>query len=333
MKIDKFLMLALSAALVFMPSCKKEKKEDVKYKNSFKGSISFALPDFVAPGDVYELEPTGLTRPEEGKGIGYYWACPELGIKKDTTRVEDDPLEKKGKLTLSIKDTLGKLTLKCVAFADGYYTSSTSKEFVVLHPEKSLVVENPVIDAKTMEDVRDGKKYSYRKVGDLDWMIENLAYAEAGVSYYECKAADPIVGRFYTWNEAKKVCPEGWRLPSKADWDNLIASMGADSKSPMEGISGSMMTRASVNKENLWEFWPEVKITNQSGFSALPAGYVQYSGKVAQFAGAFQYAAFWSTEERDEEQATYYYLFMKNPDLLVNFGHKSSFAASVRCVR
>ena len=27
----------------------------------------------------------------------------------------------------------------------------------------------------------------------------------------------------YTWEDAKNICPEGWELPSKDDFDHLIA--------------------------------------------------------------------------------------------------------------
>lgn len=333
MKINKFLILAIFAALLAVPSCKKEKEDEVKYKNSFKGAVNFALPEFVAPGDVYNLVPSGLTRPEEGKGIGYYWDCPEMKITKDTTRTENDPADQNGALKFTVRDTIGTMSMKCVAFAEGYYTASKSMNFVVIHPTKSLMIEDLVMDAKTYADPRDGRVYKYKKIGNVDWMLENLAYAKSGVSYHECKAMDPVYGRLYRWEEAKTACPEGWRLPSKAEWNELFGTVSKNAENPTEGIAGALMVPAKINHEKMWEFWPEVKITNQSDFSAIPVGYVQYSGKSPKFVGSFQYATFWSTEEYDAEKAVYYYLYMKNPNVLVGSAHKSSFATSVRCVR
>ena len=33
-------------------------------------------------------------------------------------------------------------------------------------------------------------------------------------------------GNFYTWEEARTLCPEGWRLPTDEDWKNLEIALG-----------------------------------------------------------------------------------------------------------
>ena len=35
-----------------------------------------------------------------------------------------------------------------------------------------------------------------------------------------------IYGGLYHWTTAKNVCPAGWHLPDKADWDLLINYLG-----------------------------------------------------------------------------------------------------------
>ena len=328
-----FIFIALFSVFA-LPSCKKEKDDEIDYKNSFSGSLLFSIPEYVAPGDTYIVTPSGLTRSDDKeKGIGIYWDCPELYIKKLMTRKEEDPLDKKGELTVNIIDSIGTVALKCTAFADDFYSATASRSFVIVSPKNSLKYSDVAIGTRRFTDTRDKQVYTYKRIGNRDWMLRNLAYAGAGKPYHDCKAMDPIYGRYYTWEEAMEVCPEGWRLPDEEDWNDLYATVSEDKENPAKGIAGSMMVTAYFNGDKLWEFWPEVKITNKASFSALPAGYATISGDHAKYTGSLEYAAFWTADEMDEEQAIYNYLYMKNPDLMVGSAHKNSFAASVRCVR
>ena len=36
------------------------------------------------------------------------------------------------------------------------------------------------------------------------------------------------MGGLYTWEEAKKLAPEGWRLPTDSDWQQLEKKIGID---------------------------------------------------------------------------------------------------------
>ena len=54
-------------------------------------------------------------------------------------------------------------------------------------------------------------------------MAENLRYNSANSKcYFETRSEDSTYclehGRLYKWNDAKKVCPEGWRLPDSTYW-------------------------------------------------------------------------------------------------------------------
>lgn len=56
-------------------------------------------------------------------------------------------------------------------------------------------------------DARDGKSYAYIRVSRLYWMIDNLHDTT------------------FTWAEMDQ-CPDGWRLPTKAEWDSLFRQLG-----------------------------------------------------------------------------------------------------------
>ena len=55
----------------------------------------------------------------------------------------------------------------------------------------------------TLEDVRDGTRYAFRKAAGLFWLLGDLR--------------DTV----FTWDEADQ-CPEGWRLPTSAEWERLF---------------------------------------------------------------------------------------------------------------
>lgn len=79
------------------------------------------------------------------------------------------------------------------------------------------------------EDSRDGNKYALIKVDDLVWMNENLRYNSDSTYCYNNKETNcQDYGKLYTWNQANKACPEGWRLPTMEEWQKLMAALEGD---------------------------------------------------------------------------------------------------------
>jgi len=119
----------------------------------------------------------------------------------------------------------------------------------------------------SFKDNRDNQSYSWVQIGKQRWMSENINYDLSGSACYN---NDPnncaVYGRLYNWNDAQKVCPKGWRLPSKTDWGILIESIG---RKPTQ-----VKSKFGWNNNNG---------TNYSGLNFLPSGYKQtyryYKGK------------------------------------------------------
>lgn len=110
---------------------------------------------------------------------------------------------------------------------------------------------------KTYTDERDGQTYSVVKIGDQVWLGENFALntntADSTSSWCpeDVAANCETYGRLYTWYVASEMAPEGWRLPSQADWETLIAEVGGEAtagKTLKEGSFG--LQRASYRDEN-----------------------------------------------------------------------------------
>jgi len=119
------------------------------------------------------------------------------------------------------------------------------------------------VQIEKFSDSRDGQSYDYVKIGKLYWMAENLNYKTADCFVYnDDEGYASIYGRYYSWETAQNICPNGWHLPSVDELTTLFTYLG-DSY-----YAGGQM------KETGFVHWksPNVDANNISGFNALPAG-------------------------------------------------------------
>ena len=330
-----WLMLALA-------SCHHFPEEESK--ENLDGTPQFSVEAFVRPGTVIEVTATGVRHPE-GKGLGYFWV-ETIDNVIDTVRTPEDPASKLNTYQFAVKDTTGTFYLRCTAYADGYYVSSSSALFTVVKTGlgESLSGRGIAVDDPSFTDARDAgvpegeNVYYYTTIGDLDWMRNGLAYTGSGVAYQRCDVMNAVAGRFYTWEEASTACPEGWRLPTEAEWTEMIGTVTGVAYTPnttLAGAAGALMGDAYFNGDKMWEFWPEVKITNSARLAFVPFGYSVVSGDEYAFSGTGSYSAFWTADSApgNDSQAIYRYIYVKQPDVYLGIADKRSFGANVRCVR
>lgn len=330
------------AVLLALSSCHHEpQSEDKEYLN---GSPIFSVDAYVRPGAVIEVEASGVFHPE-GLGLGFFWT-ETIDNQVDTVRTPEDPSSVSNAYRFTVKDTTGTFQLRCSAYADGYYVSSSSASFTVVKAGldetltgRDIAPTDPYVADERDADVPAGENYYYyTSIGGLDWMRNNLCYTASGIPYRESEVMNAIAGRFYTWEEARTACPEGWRLPTDSEWAEMASVVtGATyvAGGMLSGAAGALMADARFNDSKMWEFWPEVKLTNVSRLAVVPFGYALLAGEAYRFTGAGDYAAFWmaDTVEDDPEKALYRYFYVRQPDIYLGQADKTSFAASVRCVR
>ncbi len=344
MTFRRFLILSASFAMALAAvSCKDKDKDKEFTYNYFSGTPSFSMPLYVEPGQTFVLEPKEVKRTGEDSSTdatGCYWSCSEFNIR-DTVRLEGS--EGKATFTFTVPDELCAFTLSCNMFADDYYVSSYSCQAIIISTEgenKTLTGIDFPEGAKSFTDSRDSKEYMYINAGGLDWMAENLAFEGAGASFENCPVMDKLFGRYYTWTDASKACPDGWRLPSNKelmDLNNGFLAEGlarsTDPTGQFAAGAGNHMVNAYFNEARLWEYWPNVQICNKSGLSLLPTGYATLMDGAYLFYDSLKYCTFWTADEYGSGQAFYRSIFVKEDYISAGVGDKDLMAMPVRCVR
>jgi uncharacterized protein (TIGR02145 family) len=215
-------------------------------------------------------------------------------------------------------------------------------------------------------DPRDGKKYVYVPIGNQIWMAENLNYVTTegskcgstevygfNPSDYFLKDANTEIcdkyGRLYNWATAmgldpsynsvtagslspthKGICPEGWHIPTNAEWDELLrytdGTTGAQSPyiSPVAG--------KHLRATGEWKDYGTYSSLDSHGFAALPggAGYF-YSNGESHHSGLDMDGHWWGATEGNMAKASE--LVIQYSDLVSYTDNSKTSVFSVRCVK
>ncbi|MCL2284567.1 MAG: hypothetical protein FWC26_14730 [Fibromonadales bacterium] len=183
-----------------------------------------------------------------------------------------------------------------------------------------------------LTDTRDNnKKYKTVVIGNQTWMAENLDYyytipnmGSWGTCISNCK-----YGLLYDWEFVMQInsnscypncnksigtnhqgiCPSGWHIPTKEEWNALINFVGPMSGTKLKATSG-------------WN--NDGNGTDDYGFSALPGGY-KYKNGSAMYYGLAGF--WWSTDSIAELQ-----MFYNNNNASVMSASKDQ-VRSVRCLK
>jgi uncharacterized protein (TIGR02145 family) len=170
----------------------------------------------------------------------------------------------------------------------------------------------------TLTDTRDGQTYKTVKIGTQTWMAQNLNYqTESGSWCYEdsisyCKQ----YGRLYDWKTATTVCPKGWKLPSREDWNKLVTTAGGQ-----KTAGKKLKSKSGWNKNG--------NGTNDFGFSALPGGLRDSYGSF-RFAG--NNGTWWTATEDGSDYAYSRIIMGYYDDNVDENDYDKSHGYSVRCV-
>ena len=239
-----------------------------------------------------------------------------------------------------------------------------------------LLIDNVVANGTTevntscphsVTDV-DGNVYNTVQIGSQCWMKENLRttrYADeteipvgSTTSYTEPyryapnydDSIVPFYGYLYNWaavmhgaassddnpSGVQGICPDGWHVPSDAEWTQLTDYVSRQSENVcIDTIGGSYIAKALASNTG-WNNYSystcavgyNRSSNNATGFGALPAGYYYSSGCY----GFGDYAYFWSATE-DNGSYSYYRNLYYGDGMVVRYLNDKSRGYSVRCLR
>ena len=136
-------------------------------------------------------------------------------------------------------------------------------------------------------------------------------YAVAGI-YDAASLNDPSL--------RKQLAPQGWHIPSDAEWTILTDFLGGTS------IAGGKMKATGTS---LWTS-PNTAATNESGFTGLPGGSRNHT--IGTFFGMGSFGFWWSSSENGTSSAWHRYLNYDdgNAGRITN---RKACGFSVRCLR
>jgi uncharacterized protein (TIGR02145 family) len=173
----------------------------------------------------------------------------------------------------------------------------------------------------TLTDI-DGNRYQTLRIGTQIWMAENLRVTRTPdgnlVPWHfpnDDSSCVMVYGLLYDWQTALQSAPKGWHVPSNEEWDKLAQHLGA--------------LGAAKLKDTLYWRTSSKNVTNETGFSARPAGYWNDSRFDNQFGLT---AVFWSSTQADSH-FVWSRTISADHDTLRRVPQHPQYGFSVRCVK
>ncbi|MCQ2270272.1 MAG: hypothetical protein MJZ52_03470 [Bacteroidales bacterium] len=218
---------------------------------------------------------------------------------------------------------------------------------------------NPCPNTPTVTDI-DNNEYNTVQIGDQCWMAENLRtttkrnnvgniYTNNTTDGYNAET----YGYYYDWaavmqnesgDKVRGICPEGWHVPSDAEWDTLTKYVynSANPDYKCSGCESSVWEQStkciakalasttgwSSNTSEGCNAGNTGDKANATSFSAVPAGYY-FDGSSHEFGS---YAYFWSATQDDDYYAWSRYLCSSGSGVS-RFPANKDTGYSVRCLK
>ncbi|BDS10070.1 FISUMP domain-containing protein [Aureispira anguillae] len=166
---------------------------------------------------------------------------------------------------------------------------------LVLGCDKETKEVNCPITYGTLVDPRDGSRYATVSICTQLWMAQNLRYELEGALLNPSNPGTEY-GRLYSYDQALKVCPNGWHLPTDEEWRTLEEALGM-TKEETEKIGWRGEKEGQFLKSTT-EWNQKENSSNSAGFRAVPAGY--HKEEYLDMGGQ---AYFWTASAVDDKNA------------------------------
>jgi uncharacterized protein (TIGR02145 family) len=231
------------------------------------------------------------------------------------------------------------------SYAWAYNTCDTSAA-VALNQTTSACTGPPCAGTPTV--TYGGKTYNTIPIGTQCWFKENLNIGtrinasldqtdNSSIEKYcygDLESNCDVYGGLYQWNEMMQyvttagvqgICPIGWHIPTDAEYFILTSYLGGES------VAGGKMKSTGTIEDStgLWHT-PNAGATNESGFSAIPAGYRYYAGGSLYLPG---YVGYWWSSSDYGTNYTVTRVINLNYTNVYKSSYNKNYGFSVRCLR
>ena len=199
---------------------------------------------------------------------------------------------------------------------------ASMKKLLTLLVFLSFNINAQVITIGTQTWTTKNLEVSTYRNGDTIPQVESesdWAKLSTGAWCYSEKDNGTVYGKLYNWyavKDARGLAPNGFHIPSDAEWTILTDNLGGAE------IAGSKM-------KSILGWHGSVKGINASGFSALPGGCRNYNGA---FGYVGYYGYWWSSTEDNTFHAFYRHLSYDNGNAYRVFNDEHD-GFSVRCLK
>ena len=210
----------------------------------------------------------------------------------------------------------------------------------------------------TFTDERDGEVYKYTTIGNQVWMTENLRYA---APYSTCSEDTSFIrqyceliehncetesccresmcnlfGRYYSIVEKGEwfgsidipltdtICPKGWHIPTKGEWESLEGAMKASSDNNSDVANRMKSADSNSFAMSKMHYNKSKRIstgTDDCGLSFIPSGVMNDGGQTIESG-----AIFLSSTQKDT--SSIYTIIVGNHTEYYFQNHKNT----IRCV-
>ncbi|TVR43164.1 MAG: hypothetical protein EA394_01970, partial [Bacteroidia bacterium] len=219
----------------------------------------------------------------------------------------------------------------------------------------------PCPEVESIADPRDGTEYQTVQIGNQCWLAGNMHYLpevhqpiDQSVSearyyvydYYGEELDEALqsehhahYGTLYNWTAALEACPPGWRLPTNAEWGQLVGYVHQSYPNIMESYVAIYLKSCrqegsplggdcNTGEHPRWEYHPHFYGSGEFGFEAYPGGR-RHSG--GYFTDLGQGGYWWTATASDAQDA-----FRRSMHNYLNFvggfRYNKTHGYSVRCI-
>jgi uncharacterized protein (TIGR02145 family) len=157
---------------------------------------------------------------------------------------------------------------------------------------------------------------------DEEWVKAGNEKKSAWCYFKNDPANGVVYGKLYNWyavNDPRGLAPEGWHVPSDAEWTSLTTFLGGE-----DVASGKLKEIGTTN----W-VTPNAGATNETGFTALPGDNRSGNGSFSMLG----YTGYWWSSTMQSAGIAYFRDIYYSNSVLARRYDNMNIGLSVRCVK